>query len=162
MTASSHPYTCNTCQIALKTSELQRQHMQSDWHRYNLKRRVASLPPLTSEIFAEKVLSNKAATAATAARASFEKRCDACDKSYFSEGAYINHLGSQKHRILLARLNAKSGNETDSLADSTFSLGEPVDTASTTASTVTLSAEDATAEAEFEEVVEGIKKTGLD
>ncbi|KAK3115851.1 pre-60S factor rei1 [Teratosphaeriaceae sp. CCFEE 6253] len=162
MTASTHPYTCNTCQIALKTSELQRQHMQSDWHRYNLKRRVASLPPLTSEIFAEKVLSNKAATAATAARASFEKRCDACDKSYFSEGAYINHLGSQKHRILLARLNAKSGNETESLADSTFSLGEPVDTASTTASTVTLNAEDATAEAEFEEVVEGIKKTGLD
>ncbi|TKA83020.1 hypothetical protein B0A55_00823 [Friedmanniomyces simplex] len=159
---SSHPYTCNTCQIALKTSDLQRQHMQSDWHRYNLKRRVASLPPLTSEVFAEKVLSNKAATAATAARASFEKACDACDKTYYSEGAYANHLGSQKHRILLARLNAKLGNETESLADSTFSLGEPIDTASTTASTATLSADDQIAEEEFEEVVEGIKKTGLD
>ncbi|KAK1070454.1 pre-60S factor rei1 [Friedmanniomyces endolithicus] len=162
MLPSSHPYTCNTCQIALKTSDLQRQHMQSDWHRYNLKRRVASLPPLTSEVFADKVLSNKAATAATAARASFEKACDACDKTYYSEGAYANHLGSQKHRVLLARLNAKLGNETESLADSIFSLGEPIDTASTTASTATLNPEDQVAEEEFEEVVEGIKKTGLD
>ncbi|KAK0256681.1 hypothetical protein B0A54_06813 [Friedmanniomyces endolithicus] len=162
MVPSSHPYTCNTCQIALKTSDLQRQHMQSDWHRYNLKRRVASLPPLTSEVFADKVLSNKAATAATAARASFEKACDACDKTYYSEGAYANHLGSQKHRVLLARLNAKLGNETESLADSTFSLGEPIDTASTTASTATLNPEDQVAEEESEEVVEGIKKTGLE
>ncbi|KAK5679751.1 pre-60S factor rei1 [Elasticomyces elasticus] len=159
---SSHPYTCNTCQIALKTSDLQRQHMQSDWHRYNLKRRVAVLPPLTSEIFAEKVLSNKAATAASAAQANFEKACEACDKVYYSTGAYSNHLGSQKHKILLARYNAKAGNETESLADSTFSLGDPVDTASTTASTATLNADDQVAEEEFDEVVEGIKKTGLD
>ena len=67
--ASAHPFTCNTCQVAFRSSDLQRTHMQSDWHRYNLKRRVASLPPLTSEIFAEKVLANKASAAATAARA---------------------------------------------------------------------------------------------
>ena len=29
--ASSHPYTCNTCQVAFRGSELQRTHMQSDW-----------------------------------------------------------------------------------------------------------------------------------
>ncbi|EMC99657.1 hypothetical protein BAUCODRAFT_30032 [Baudoinia panamericana UAMH 10762] len=164
MSPSSHPFTCNTCQVAFRSSDLQRTHMQSDWHRYNLKRRVASLPPLTSEIFAEKVLANKATAAATAARASFEKRCDACEKTYYSEGAYINHLGSQKHRLLTARLEARGDNETESMADSTFSLGEPMETASTTASTVTLNAADAEAEAadeEFEEVAEAIKNTGL-
>ena len=101
--ASAHPFTCNTCQVAFRSSDLQRTHMQSDWHRYNLKRRVASLPPLTSEIFAEKVLANKASAAATAARASFEKKCDPCDKVFFSEGAFVNHVGSQKHKNAAAR-----------------------------------------------------------
>jgi len=135
--------------------------MQSDWHRYNLKRRVASLPPLASEVFAEKVLANKATAAATAARASFEKICEACDKTYYSENAYVNHLGSQKHRLLDARLRAIGGNETESVTDSTFSLGEPIETASTTASTVT-ERPDSRAEEEFEEVVEGIRKVGVD
>lgn len=30
-TASTHPYTCNTCQVAFRNSELQRGHMRSDW-----------------------------------------------------------------------------------------------------------------------------------
>ncbi|TKX26676.1 C2H2 type zinc finger domain-containing protein 2 [Elsinoe australis] len=109
--------------------------MQSDWHRYNLKRRVASLPPLTSEIFAEKVLANKASAAATAARASFEKICPACTKTYYSENAYQNHLGSQKHKAQVARMGARQAladdAETGSMMSSTFSLGDPVETAST-------------------------------
>lgn len=125
--------------------------MQSDWHRYNLKRRVASLPPLTSEIFAEKVIANKATAAATAARASFEKRCEPCDKTYYSEGAYVNHLGSQKHKLLVARFRGIEGGDTDSMADSTFTLGDTLETAST----VTVG--DVAAEQEFEEVVEAVK-----
>ena len=81
------------------------------------------------------MLANKASAAATAARASFEKRCEACEKTYYSEGAYVNHLGSQKHRMLSARLNAKGGTETESLVDSYFSLGEPMENASTTTET---------------------------
>ncbi|KAG9625428.1 hypothetical protein KCV04_g12192, partial [Aureobasidium melanogenum] len=110
----THPFTCNTCQVAFRSSDLQRTHMQSDWHRYNLKRRVASLPPLTSEVFAEKVLANKASAAATAARASFEKVCSACQKTYFSENAYANHLGSQKHRQQLARMHMRDADDASS------------------------------------------------
>lgn len=158
-TASTHPFTCNTCQVAFRSSDLQRTHMQSDWHRYNLKRRVASLPPLTSEIFAEKVLANKASAAATAARASFEKRCDACDKTYYSEGAYVNHLGSQKHKLLLAKFITRTrgleGMETDSMADSTFTLGESLDTASTQLD------EDSDAEEELHEIVQNLKKADI-
>ena len=156
---SSHPFTCNTCQVAFRGNDLQRTHMQSDWHRYNLKRRVASLPPLTSEVFAEKVLANKASAAATAARASFEKRCEACDKTYFSEGAYTNHLGSQKHKTLLLKLARRAGadnvTETESMTGSTFSLGDPIDTASSRHD------EDDEAEEEFEEVVERMKKAEI-
>lgn len=131
--ATTHPFTCNTCQVAFRGSDLQRTHMQSDWHRYNLKRRVASLPPLTSEVFAEKVLANKASAAATAARASFQRQCEACDKTYFSEGAYVNHLGSQKHKLAVAKASRRgeNGTDTESMVGSTLSLGEPVELAST-------------------------------
>ncbi|KAF2860180.1 hypothetical protein K470DRAFT_282205 [Piedraia hortae CBS 480.64] len=139
--ASSHPFTCNSCHVAFRSSELQRTHMVSDWHRYNLRRRVASLPPLTSEDFADKVLANKASAEATAARASFEQKCEACDKIYYSENSYNNHVGSQKHKILSARLAASNGAETASISKSSFSLGEPLETASVATSTVTAKAD---------------------
>ena len=92
------------------------------------------MPPLTSEVFAEKVLANKASAAATAARASFEKVCSACEKTYFSENAYQNHLGSYKHKAQLVRMQTKNNisddAETGSMMSSTFSLGEPLETAS--------------------------------
>ena len=126
---STHPFTCNTCQVAFRSSDLQRAHMQTDWHRYNLKRRVASLPPLSSEIFTEKVLANKATAAATAAKASFEKVCTPCQKTYFSENAYNNHLNSSKHRINMAKSGRgaqldDAASVTGSMVSSAFSLGE--------------------------------------
>ncbi|CCC68829.1 hypothetical protein NCAS_0B07450 [Naumovozyma castellii] len=48
-------YTCNSCVMQFDSSESQRQHMKSDWHRYNLKRRVAQLPPITEATFNSKV-----------------------------------------------------------------------------------------------------------
>lgn len=27
----TYPYTCNTCQVAFRGSEVQREHMRSDW-----------------------------------------------------------------------------------------------------------------------------------
>lgn len=158
--ASAHPFTCNTCQVAFRSSDLQRTHMQSDWHRYNLKRRVASLPPLTSEIFAEKVLANKASAAATAARASFEKKCDPCDKVFFSEGAYVNHVASQKHKQAAARyakfgggkVGGDQATETESMTGSTFSLGEPMETAS---------AREEMEDEEMDEVAERVNASGL-
>lgn len=29
--AASHPYTCNTCQVAYRNIDLQKGHMKSDW-----------------------------------------------------------------------------------------------------------------------------------
>lgn len=53
---ASAGFTCNTCLVKFVTAELQRQHMRTEWHRYNLKRRVAQLPSILSDLFAEKVL----------------------------------------------------------------------------------------------------------
>ena len=134
--------------------------------RYNLKRRVASLPPLSSEVFAEKVLNAQASSSAVAAKVSFEKICAACQKTYYSENAYQNHLGSQKHRLRTAVL-AKDGktsldDEVASVVSSTISLGEPINTApADEAVEPPAEAIDPEAEAEFSKVVNGIKETSI-
>ncbi|CAZ79546.1 unnamed protein product [Tuber melanosporum] len=96
--SQTHPYTCNACQVAFRNHDQQRTHYHTDWHQYNLKRKVASLPPLSSETFAEKVLTAQASTRLERERASFERTCKACNRTYYSENAYVNHVGSQRHR----------------------------------------------------------------
>ncbi|KAF6230280.1 hypothetical protein HO133_004620 [Letharia lupina] len=44
-------FTCNTCKLEFESSELQRAHMHTDYHGYNLKRKIASLAPISAEIF---------------------------------------------------------------------------------------------------------------
>lgn len=89
-----------------------------------MKRRIASLPPVSLETFNEKVLAAKATSTEAAAKASFEKTCHACQKTFFSENSYQNHVKSSKHKQREARLSKECDNA--SLLSSTFSLGEPV------------------------------------
>jgi pre-60S factor REI1 len=130
--------------------------MRTDWHRYNLKRRVALLPPLSAEIFAEKVLKAQASNSAAAAKASFEKTCSACQKTYYSENAYRNHLGSQRHRTNVTLLDdSRSVTDGVSVMSSTISVGEPLHL------DVIERLDDPELEAELSKVVEGIQDTSL-
>lgn len=56
VTLPSTSFRCNTCEIQFVAADLQREHMKTRWHSYNLKRRIADLPRVTSDIFAHKVL----------------------------------------------------------------------------------------------------------
>ncbi|KAI0904039.1 C2H2 type zinc-finger-domain-containing protein [Ustulina deusta] len=152
---SSHQYTCNTCQVAFRYADTQKGHMKSDWHRYNLKRRVASLPPISSEVFTEKVLQARAATAAEADRAGFQQPCEVCQRTYYSENSYRNHISSQKHKAKEAALSRRGGiiDDASSVMSSTFSLGDPIPAPSEKVGS--------DAEVEFNEVVEGLQKTSL-
>ncbi|EDO17214.1 hypothetical protein Kpol_1035p27 [Vanderwaltozyma polyspora DSM 70294] len=47
-------YTCNSCGLQFPSGGDQREHMKTDWHRYNLKRRVANLPAITEQTFKSK------------------------------------------------------------------------------------------------------------
>ncbi|KAH6887534.1 C2H2 type zinc-finger-domain-containing protein [Thelonectria olida] len=156
-TSASHPYTCNTCQVAYRNIDLQKGHMKSDWHRYNLKRRVASLPPISSDVFTEKVLQARAVTTAEADKAYFERVCDACEKSYYSENAYQNHLSSHKHKLKEAQggqpTPKKADDEATSVVSSSFSLGEPL--------AAGRSEVDSDAEEEFNHIVKGIQNASL-
>ena len=89
-----------------------------------MKRRIASLPPVTLENFNEKVLAAKATSTEAAAKASFEKTCHPCQKTFFSENSYQNHIKSSKHKQRETRLS-REGDDA-SVLSSAFSLGEPV------------------------------------
>ncbi len=48
-------FTCLACQVQFKSADEQRDHYHTDWHRYNLKRKVAELPPVSAENFAQRI-----------------------------------------------------------------------------------------------------------
>lgn len=54
MSEQPHIFTCISCQVAFQSPESQRAHYKTDWHRYNLKRKVVNLPPVTFSQFNEK------------------------------------------------------------------------------------------------------------
>ncbi|KAJ5411255.1 Zinc finger U1-type [Penicillium crustosum] len=155
--AASLQYTCNTCLVAFQRSDAQRDHMRKDWHLYNMKRRIASLPPVTLETFNEKVLAAKATSNEAAAKASYEKTCHTCNKAFYSENSYQNHINSSKHKQRAASLR-KDG-DAASVQSSAFSLGEPVTKSDNDVSKVTEGLKTATIDEEEDEDMESeIKK----
>eukprot|EP01137_Pigoraptor_chileana_P002757 Opistho-2@42024 len=95
---SESAFTCIACRVAFADAEQQRTHYRTDWHRYNLKRKVAEMGPVTAENFDKRVLAQRADAAAAAKQQEYEGLCEACGKSYGTENAYNNHLNSKKHK----------------------------------------------------------------
>ncbi|XP_043834524.1 zinc finger protein 622 [Dromiciops gliroides] len=88
-------YTCITCRVAFKDADIQRAHYKSDWHRYNLKRKVADMAPVTAENFQERVLAQRAvAEEESKGTATY---CTVCSKKFATFNAYENHLKSRRH-----------------------------------------------------------------
>ncbi|KAI9889057.1 MAG: hypothetical protein M1814_005846 [Vezdaea aestivalis] len=106
--ATSHPFTCVSCGIAFQTSQLQKDHKRTEWHRYNLLRRSESLNPVTLEFFNQRVSAAQAERDAKVAKLFYKKRCDSCDSVYKSHNAYESHLASRKHQLNAAAAQGKT------------------------------------------------------
>ncbi|XP_034470137.1 zinc finger protein 622 [Hippoglossus hippoglossus] len=91
-------YTCISCRVAFSDGEVQRAHYKTDWHRYNLKRKVADMPPVTAENFQERVLAQRAAAEQHLTESLSTEGCAVCNKKFSSANAYQNHLQSHKHQ----------------------------------------------------------------
>ncbi|KAH8119372.1 C2H2 type zinc-finger-domain-containing protein [Phellopilus nigrolimitatus] len=99
-------FTCLSCCIAFPSAEEQRIHYRSDHHRYNMKRRVAALPPVSAIVFNQKVLDRRQETSIMAStRGSV---CEVCNKIYTTENAYRSHVNSKKHKENEVRANQKA------------------------------------------------------
>ncbi|CAD5113021.1 DgyrCDS2223 [Dimorphilus gyrociliatus] len=95
-------FTCITCRVAFPEPDLQRAHYKTDWHRYNLKRKVAEMPPVTATAFEEKVVSQRN-QASEAEKQPDNFVCETCNKRFSSENAFKNHIQSKKHKDLEVR-----------------------------------------------------------
>ncbi|XP_044011413.1 zinc finger protein 622 [Aphidius gifuensis] len=91
----NNQFTCITCRVAFRDLEIQRLHYKSDWHRYNLKRKVAELPPITSEEFQKRVLVAHQADLKKVKPATAQ--CKMCHKNFNTINQYENHIMSKKH-----------------------------------------------------------------
>lgn len=89
-------FTCLNCQVVFKTRDLHRDHYKSDWHRYNLKRKIADLPPVSAEEFQQRVNFVQQENASKAQGKTYTY-CTVCKKSFASKQSFENHLQSKRH-----------------------------------------------------------------
>lgn len=114
-------FTCITCRVSFADSDIQRRHYKTDWHRYNLKRKVAEMPPVTAEVFQQKVLAQKAEVEAQQQSKTKSLHCQLCNKTFSSENAFSNHLGSKKHKDVEANKANKAKKQESLITESQFS-----------------------------------------
>ena len=110
MATGSMRHTCITCRVAFLDSNLQRGHYKTDWHRYNLKRKVIELPPVTAEEFQKRVLAQREAIAEKEKPGTVH--CDVCKKLFSTKNSYETHLKSRKHREASAKVEKLATKET--------------------------------------------------
>lgn len=79
--------------------------------RYNLKRKVSELPPVTAEEFQNRVIQARSATEESQKDESLY--CRACKKFFKSKNAHTNHLDSKKHKDSLKSFLENHTNELD-------------------------------------------------
>ncbi|KDP33442.1 hypothetical protein JCGZ_07013 [Jatropha curcas] len=88
--------TCNACNKEFKDDTEQKLHYKSDWHRYNLKRKVAGVPGVTEALF----LARQSALAQEKDNSNESPMlysCILCGKGYRSSKAHAQHLKSRSH-----------------------------------------------------------------
>lgn len=117
---ASSGYTCITCAVAFASADLQRAHYKTDWHRYNLKRKVAELPPVTAEDFKQRVLAQRAADAQ--ARESHSRYCEVCKKAFASEKSHESHLRSKKHKDRECAKQKEAKDDSSAVIGITYSI----------------------------------------
>jgi pre-60S factor REI1 len=75
-------------------------------HRYNLKRKIAELPPVSAEEFQKRINQQKAADEQE--RQDQALYCNACTNLYKSKNAHDAHLDSKKHKDNLKKYLEKN------------------------------------------------------
>ncbi|KAH9489174.1 hypothetical protein Btru_057761 [Bulinus truncatus] len=103
--------TCLSCNVVFEDIALGRLHYKTDWHRYNLKRKVANLAPITLEKFKERqqLHEQQEQVDSTVHETCF---CKPCNKSFSTPKALENHIQSKKHKENLSGTpKQKKGNK---------------------------------------------------
>ncbi|KAF8082938.1 hypothetical protein N665_0800s0031 [Sinapis alba] len=87
---------CNSCNKEFEDDAEQKLHYKSEWHRYNLKRKIAGVPGVTEALF-EARQTALAQERIKSSEAPMLYTCGVCNKSYRSSKAHEQHLKSKSH-----------------------------------------------------------------
>ncbi|XP_031481903.1 cytoplasmic 60S subunit biogenesis factor REI1 homolog 1 isoform X2 [Nymphaea colorata] len=90
-------YTCNACNSEFQTDEQQKLHYKSEWHRYNLKRKVAGVPGVTEALFQARLAALAEEQKKKLDETRMQYTCTLCSKEYRSAKAHAQHLNSRSH-----------------------------------------------------------------
>ncbi|KAJ8902087.1 hypothetical protein NDN08_006495 [Rhodosorus marinus] len=119
--------TCMGCRVVV-AAENQREHYQSDWHRVNLKRRVAGLGPISSGEFEVRVkeLEEKSKQEANKKEKRDRKGylCEYCSKRFSSEKALEQHERSKRHIDHVRAANGVEGEDGEMEGEETHDVVE--------------------------------------
>jgi len=101
-------HACTACQTVFEDPEKQRKHYKTDWHRYNLKRKAAEMPPLPLEAFLAKMSTHEEQMKLLSGEVKKpDGYCAACRKHFNTEKAFENHVKSKKHREIAAAFDKR-------------------------------------------------------
>ncbi|OQR91227.1 hypothetical protein THRCLA_22482 [Thraustotheca clavata] len=102
--------TCTACREEFASYEDQKEHFKLDWHRYNLKRKVVGLPPVTLAQFHARKADGAAAMAAVQKEvpADVSYKCHNCSKSFTNVKALENHKATKKHIAAVKKAGAEN------------------------------------------------------
>ncbi|KAK0094241.1 hypothetical protein PV326_011451 [Microctonus aethiopoides] len=120
------PFTCITCRVAFRDLEIQREHYKTDWHRYNLKRKVVELPVVSAEEFQKRVLQQRNEN--DTVKIGQATNCKVCKKNFNTQNQYENHLMSKKHKEKCLK-NMTNPEKTDSHSSATSESQPSVESA---------------------------------
>jgi len=98
--------TCIACNVGFEDIDLGRLHYKTDWHRYNLKRKVVNLTPVTLEKFRERQLLQEKQEQESA-KSHETCFCKPCNKVFNTSNALENHIQSKKHKDVLSGKDKK-------------------------------------------------------
>jgi len=105
---TEHNFTCITCMVKFPNSDMHRVHFKEDWHRYNLKRKVANLDAVSLDVFkSRKEAHEKLAKEEEEEAGKSSTYCIACGKNFKNKKAYENHIQSKKHQDMILKFEAK-------------------------------------------------------
>lgn len=120
------PFTCRSCNVQLPDLEVLRQHYKSEWHKYNLKRKIVNQPPIKAHEF--DVLN--AAKSKTFEEPKENRYCTTCRKKFNTKNQYENHLVSKRHKEKRGgndnELSQRTDNTVEDVNVDTSGLGDSV------------------------------------
>lgn len=98
---------CSACKCSFTNREEQTEHYKLDWHRFNLRQKMAGLPPVTTEEFERKTRAGDLSSISGSESDSDEEDPDCDSKGTGSNAAGTDRESSPESNLPTGRLSSK-------------------------------------------------------